>query len=235
MVKLSSLQKKVLAIFNNEGVGKAWNYWKLMGNTYGIFLGEVPSNEFIDGETLANHIGLTEGVLCNVDTPWLKFLLDGNIIYVAMKPLMHSVSWTDINECGAVFENGGSSIIVGNNEYNITLLRGANVNTDATVIDGTGFDFPFTHISEWNRLMYPIHTGSYNPSIPYARWARYTDEDILAEYSGGDASLTWTQETLNDSASRSLVRGGIGVTYVSSFTSSNDGRVLGWRPTLRLL
>jgi len=79
-------QQKVLDIYHNEGHVKAWNYWKLMGNTSSIFLGEVSGHEIIDGKLLSNHIGLTEGVLCNVDTPWLKFILDGNIVYVAKKP-----------------------------------------------------------------------------------------------------------------------------------------------------
>jgi len=239
MVNLSSTQQKALDIFNNEGHVKAWNYWKLMGNTYGIFLGEVPSNEFIDGESLAKHIGLTEGVLCNIDTPWLKFLLDGDIIYVPMKPLMHMVSWDAINECGAVYENEGAIINIGNNEYDITLLKGAN--SDPTTPFSAGWDMAHTHNSEWNRLMYPIHSGIHTdnrnpstPSVPYAQWATYSDNDLIVDYRVGDGSISWTQETPDSNTEWRLYRGYFGVTGVYSNTATVTDSYRGWRPALRL-
>jgi len=240
MIKLTSTQQKALDINHNEGHIKSWNYWKLMGNTYGIFLGEVPSNEFINGESLANHIGLTDGVLCNIDTPWLKFLLDGNIIYVPMKPLMHSVSWDAIDECGAVFENEGAMIDIGSNTYDITLLRGL----DASKFDSDvyGYDVSLTHNSEWNRLMYPIHIGSgyqsaaysLTPSVPFNEWASYTDDDLVVDYGAGDGSYSWVQETQNTDTTESFSRGYIGVTYVNSYTTTFAPSNYGWRPALRL-
>ena len=240
MIELSSTQKKVLDIYHNEGHIKAWNYWRLMGNTYGIFLGEVPSNEFIDGKSLAMYIGLTEGVLCNVDTPWLKFILDGNLIYVPMKPLMYSVSWNAINKCGAVFENEGVNIDIDGNTYDITLLRGLNRNYD---LSGKccGWDMNYTHTSEWNRIMYPIHTGIHTdannpsiPSIPFAQWASYSDEDLLVHRDFGTGSYTWVQETRNTDASRRFGRGYGGVAYVNSYTTTLASSDVGWRPALRL-
>jgi len=235
MIKLSTTQQKVLAIYHNEGHVKAWNYWKLMGNTYGIFLGEVPSNDFIDGKSLANHIGLTEGVLCNNDTPWLKFLLDGNFIYVPVKPLMHSVSHEAINVCGAVFENEGATINIGGNVYDITLLRGLNENYNPNK-DYYGFDDVNTHSSEWNRLMYPIHSGvhtdSDNPiigSVPYGLWASYSD--LLVHYKCGDGSGTWSQEVIDDEFRP--VRGYVGVTHVDNVSATSTTSHLGWRPALR--
>ena len=239
MLHLSSTQKKVLDLYHNEGTEKAWNYWKLMGNTYGIFLGVVPSNDFINGGALAKHIGLSEGVLCNIDTPWLKFLLDGNIIYVPMKPLMHTASWNAINGCGAVYENEGASIIIGNNEYDITLLRGANIDMG---LHYNGYDVAFTHNSEWNRLMYPIHSGIHtdssnpsNPSVPFNEWASYSDVDLIVRYHGGSGSYSWTQETPDNDTSERNVRGGSGVTYVLSLAATDAFSSIGWRPALRLL
>jgi len=235
MIELSSAQKKVLDIYHNEGYEKAWNFWKLIGNTYGIFLGEVPSNDFIDGEQLANHIGLTDGVLCNIDTPWLKFILDGNIIYVPMKPLMYSVSWDAINECGAVFENKGATINVGGKNYDITLLRGLNKNNN---LSGKfyGFDVDFTHSSEWNRLMYPIHSGIHsginNPtvgSVPFAQWSTYFDVDLMVDYHVGSA--TWIQEIPYHDIR--LIRGDLGITYLDWANAKRDGNSRGWRPALR--
>ena len=241
MVELTSTQKKALDIYHNDGHVKAWNYWKLMGNTYGIFLGEVPSNDFIDGETLANHIRLTEGVICNIDTPWLKFLLDGNIIYVAMKPLMHSVSWDDINKCGAVFENEGATINIDSNTYDITLLSGANRNC---ILSGQcyGFDMDFTHTSEWNRLMYPVHSGVHEdndnpstPSVSYAQWATYSDSDLGVRYTPDRGTAAWVQETQHTNDAKCFNRGYNGVTYVCSSTPTVATSDFGWRPVLRTI
>ena len=241
MIELTSTQKKVLDLYHNDGPQKAWNYWKLMGNTYGIFLGEVPSDEFIDGKSLANHIGLTEGRLCNVVAPWLKFILDGNIVYVPMKPLMHSVTWNAINECGAVFENEGATINVGGENYDITLLRGVNRNC---IISGRyyGWDMDFTHTSEWNRLMYPIHSGIHtdndnpsNPSVPYAQWATYSDVDLTVYHGTGNGTVTWVQEAQNTDTTFRFIRGGNGVTYVRSSTTTLANSNIGWRPALRLI
>jgi len=241
MIKLTSTQQKVLEIYHNEGHVKAWNYWKLMGNAYGIFLGEVPSDEFIDGKSLANHIGLTEGILCNIDTSWLKFLLDGNIIYVPIKPLIHSVTWNAINGCGAVFENEGATINVGGENYDITLLRGVNRNC---IISGRyyGWDMDFTHTSEWNRLMYPIHSGIHtddrnqsNPSVSYAQWATYSDGDLLVHNSFGNGTATWVQEAQNTDTTFRFFRGNFGITSVSRVTTPPATSSLGWRPALRLV
>lgn len=251
MIQMSSTQQKVLDSYHYEGHIKAWNYWKLIGNTYGIFLGEVPSNEFIDGESLANHIGLTEGVLCNVDAPWLKFILDGNIIYVTKKPIMYLVSWEAIYQAGAVYgtndngsnPSGGNSIQDANVNIDgfsldVTLLKGAN--SVPTGSGDAGYDLAFTHNSEWNRLMYPIHSGIHSdnrnpstPSVPYAQWATYSDEDLLVHNSFGNGSYSWTQETPATSTQR-LFRGGIGVTYVSRTSATLTSTYIGWRPCLRL-
>ena len=240
MIELSTSQQKVLDIYHNEGHIKAWNYWKLIGNTYGIFLGEVPSDDFIDGVSLANHIGLTNGVLCNIDTPWLKFILDGNIVYVPMTALMHSVPWDAINECGAVFENEGATINVGGKNYDITLLRGLNRNC---IISGRyyGWDMDYTHTSEWNRLMYPIHSGihtdSGNPtvgSVPYAQWATYSDSDLDVGYTSDSGSATWVQETQHTNDTKRFTRGSGGVTNAFRIITASAYSGTGWRPALRL-
>lgn len=249
---LPSEHKKVLDIYQNEGHLKAWNYWKLVGNTYGVFLGEVPSHEFINGETLAHHIGLTEGELCNSDTPWLKFLLDYEIIYVPMKPLMQLVSWEEIYQCGAVYARKDfittqgddvrlqdANITIGTEIFDITLLRGGNTNHDKVYI---GYDLVFTHNSEWNRLMYPIHSGVHTdennpdvPSTPYTQWATYSDADLaLHYYYHGNASITWTRETSEYSGRIRFGRGCGGVTCVEWSSDTDPPGCGGWRPALRL-
>ena len=153
---------------------------------------------------------------------------------------MHSVSWDDINECGAVFENEGTNIDIDSNTYDITLLRGLNKNYN---LSGKfyGFDMDCTHTSEWNRLMYPIHSGMHtdndnpsNPSVLYAQWATYSDSDLGVQYTSDSETANWVQETQHTNDTKRFYRGNVGVTYVSSLTSTIAYSGIGWRPALRL-
>ena len=223
----------------------------IAGDMTAGFFGEVPTSELITGNDLATAIGLTTGTSQFNNEPWLKFALDNNIIYVAKKPYRHSVSWEHIYQAGAVYgtgDNGSNpsganriqdaNINVDGYSLDVTLLRGAN--SDPTGSDSTGYDVAFTHNSEWNRLMYPIHSGIHTnsnnpstPSVPYAQWATYSDEDLLVHSSFGSGSYSWTQETPVTSTQR-LNRGGIGVTGVSRLSATNAYTHFGWRPCLRL-
>jgi len=223
----------------------------IAGNMTAGFFGEVPTSELITGDDLATQIGLTAGTSQFSNEPWLKFALDDNIIYVAKKPYRHTVSWQHIYQAGAVYgtnDNGSNSsggnrlqdanISVDGFSLDVTLLRGANA--DPTGTDSVGYDLAYTHTSEWNRLMYSIHSGVHtatsnpsSPSVPYAQWASYSDSDLLVHRDFGSGSYSWVQETPATSTQR-LNRGSFGVTYVYRYTATNTGTAFGWRPCLRL-
>ena len=223
----------------------------IAGDMTAGFFGEVPTSELITGDDLATTLGITQGTAQFGNEPWLKFALDDNIIYVAKKPYRHSISWEHIYQAGAVYgthDNGynpsggnriqDANISVDGYSLDVTLLRGAN--TDPTGSDGYGWDVDFTHSSEWNRLMYPIHSGIHTnrsnpstPSVPYAQWATYSDEDLLVDNSFGNGSYSWVQETPATSTQR-LDRGYTGVTNVNRTTATNTRTFYGWRPCLRL-
>jgi len=232
----------------NNGPGP---YELIAGDMTAGFFGEVPTSELITGDDLATAIGLTAGTSQFSNEPWLKFALDDNIIYVAKKPYRHTVSWEHIYQAGAVYgtnDNGynpsggnrlqDANISVDGFSLDVTLLRGAN--SDPTGTDDSGYDLVYTHNSEWNRLMYPIHSGIHtsssnpsSPSVPYAQWATYSDADILVHNSFGNGSYSWVQETPATSTRR-LYRGYFGVAYVYRYTVTDSRTVNGWRPCLRL-
>jgi len=223
----------------------------IVGDMTAGFFGEVPTSELITGDDLATTIGLTAGTSQYSDESWLKFALDGNIIYVAKKPYRHTVSWENIYQAGAVYGTGdnglypsgvnrlqNANISVDGFSLDVTLLKGAN--TDTTGSDDTGYDLAYTHTSEWNRLMYPIHSGIHTnannpstPSVPYAQWATYSDSDLLVHNSFGNGSYSWVQETPATSTQR-LYRGYLGVTHVTRTTAADNRTPFGWRPCLRL-
>jgi len=224
----------------------------IAGDMTAGFFGEVPVTELITGDDLATAIGLTAGTSQYSNEPWLKFALDDNIIYVAKKPYRHTVTWENIYQAGAVYgtnDNGynpsggnrlqDANITVDGFSLDVTLLRGAN--TDPAIFTTAGFDMDYTHTSEWNRLMYPIHSGIHTdsrnpstPSIPYAQWATYSDGDLIVDYRTGNGSYSLVKETQNTDTSRRFSRGYYGVTYVYSYPTTTASIHTGWRPALRL-
>ena len=224
----------------------------IAGDMTAGFFGEVPTSELITGDDLATAIGLTAGTSQFSNEPWLKFALDDNIIYVAKKPYRHTVSWENIYQAGAVYGTGDNGlypsggdrlqdakITVDGFSLDVTLLRGTN--TDPAIYTSNGYDMDYTHTSEWNRLMYPIHSGIHtdssnpsSPSVPYAQWATYSDEDLLLHQNLGNGSYSWVQETQNTDTARHFFRGDYGVTRVGSHTATYAVSGFGWRPALRL-
>ena len=225
----------------------------IAGNMTNGFFGEVQSSEFITGDQLATSIGLTAGTSQYSGTAWLKFALDNEILYIPKKPIRHSVSWEHIYQAGAVYgtnDNGlypsggdrvqDAMVSIGSDSFKVILLKGAN--TDPVASDTTGYDIDWTHQSEWNRLMYPIHSGIHtsssnpsDPSVPYAQWASYSDEDLLVHNSFGNGSYNWCQEQHPSASTNRVVRGYVGVTFATRTLAPSGPTNYGFRPALRLV
>ena len=209
----------------------------IAGDMEAGFFGEVSTSDLISGDELASLIGLTAGTSQYSNEPWLKFALDGEIIFVAKKPLRHSISWDSINSAGAVF--GDKTVKIKGLDYSVSLLRGLNdsypVSSSSNPSSGIG-----NHGSEWNRLMLPIHVNapsswSYpdNVDSPTEDWGiDYTDKDLLTHHNHGDGNYSWCQDT---SGTYRLSRGHYGVSYSYRYTSSSSHSYYGWRPVLELI
>lgn len=198
----------------------------LAGTMDAGFFGEVSTAELFTGTEVASSIGLTLGNAQNDNEPWLKFALDGSILFIAKKPYRNSVTWTSINTAGAVYNTVASKTMTkGDDVFRVTLMTGAN--TDPTPVQ-FGDNPAGTELSEWNRLMYKIHID--DPSG--TPWASYIDDDIVLTV--GDGRSTWTQETQTVSNNR-VGRGNNGILSFFAGAGSNDSTAYGWRPVLRLL
>lgn len=85
------------------------------GDTNYGFYGFVQPSEFgqiednpegdrdFNGENLAIAVGLSSGRLQNSDTAWMKFVDDGEIILVPVKPIRSRVPWNSIYNQGAIY------------------------------------------------------------------------------------------------------------------------------------
>lgn len=206
------------------------------------FFGEITGEDLITYEALATQIGLSAGVSqFNEESLWLKFALDGKILYVAKKPIRNDISWTSINEVGAVYE-GDTRVSINGSLLDVTLIRGTL--TDPSTMDITGWDIQDTHGSEWNRLMYPIHSGIHNDSrnptnssTPYNQWAAYSDADLMVDYREGSVSgvRVWCQEVHPYDTMYRVCRGNSGLTHLERNDMNSNTSRLGWRPCLRLV
>ena len=206
------------------------------------FLGEQPVAGFINGEELASAIGLSSGTAQHSDEPWLHFRLDDVILYVAKKPYRRSLTWNSINSAGAVF--GTKTIDINGKTYKVRLLK--TVATGNRYTGGiSGYDKEDAYGSEWNRLMYPIHSGIHtqakNPTpvsgegIEFGTLAKYTDSDLITHNTTGDGSRTWCQETPNINPASRVHRGDNGVSHLEWNAATNLTSSYGWRPVLELV
>lgn len=222
--------------------------------TAGLY-GEVPASEFITGGDLAMAIGLTAGTLHHDTIPWLKFALDGKTLYVPQKSIRYNLTWQDIYQAGAVYGVDGygpypsgtnadqnTTVTIGTSDYRVRLLRGVNADF---VNSSFGYDISNTHGSEWNRLLYPAHSGNHsNTSNPathtdpnaasFGSWAQYSDSELLVDDAPNLGIFSFTQETTSDVNSR-VLRGGNGITYLNRTTTTHLSTQRGWRPVLELV
>src|SRR5690606_41957186 len=90
------------------------------------FLGEVPSSKFITGNTLAAAVGLTTGIERNSNEPWLRFYLDGAVLYMAKNALRTGVSWNTYKAKGHV--NGTTTATIAGRAYKAMMANGSTQN-----------------------------------------------------------------------------------------------------------
>lgn len=69
----------------------------------GELLANPEGKQEFNGPNLALAVGLAQGTSFNNDTPWMKFISNGEIMFVPVKPIRHTLSWNSIYNAGAVY------------------------------------------------------------------------------------------------------------------------------------
>ena len=154
---------------------------------YGYY-GRVRAKDFITGKQLIDAIGLHCGYPINHELDWFHFNLNGEEIMIPMKPLIHSLSWTDLYQAGVVYsdtegygpyfpfpldkpKNQNVFIDIEGNRYKVTLIKGLSQDSNVIInpssglsmldeINQTYINHNTTH-SEWNQLMYRVLDKKY--------------------------------------------------------------------------
>ena len=121
----------------------------------------------------------------------------------------------------------GAQVTIGGLTYKVRLFKGAATDPTDSYLDADrgaiGAD------NEWNTLMLPIHerapsSFNYNQFVDTSTkdWGvGFTDADLITHHTFGNGSFSWTQETRDDEASLRVDRGYLGVSRLSSGTSSS--------------
>lgn len=197
------------------------------------YFGTVSASELWTGTQLASAVGISQGTVQFDNINWLKFALDGKILFRPQKAFRHSISWDAINAAGCVY--GTKTVSKNGHTYKVRLMKGANK-------DPAGdYEGKINHYSEWNKLMLPIHIEAKDKSwaypdnveadVPY--WGiDFTDEDL--QFGSGNGSGVWCQEVV-ESSSKRLDRGSLGVSRSISNNPSLTSTSLGWAPVLEFV
>lgn len=218
-----------------DTTGSPGNAVMLGGSASAGYFGVVPSSALITGDALATAVGITAGTSQNSAEGWLKFIIDGKIIFVAKKTIRHSTTWNHINAVGAVL--GTKIIYIAGNGYKVRLMKGALTNPSKDTATEKG-----AIGSEWNRLMLPIHTEAPN-NWAYPEYGgvtedwgiKFTDADLLTHRNHGNGAFTLCQETPTSYPTDRVERGGNGISNTNSTPASYEDSFYGWRPVLEFI
>lgn len=80
-------------------------YGFVQAEEFGIIEGNPEVSQAMSGANLALAIGLTQGTVINNKTAWMKFSRNGEVFFVPVKPIRHSMPWNAIYNQGAVYGN----------------------------------------------------------------------------------------------------------------------------------
>lgn len=96
-------------------------YGFVQPSEFGLLTDNTDGQQDFNGANLALAVGLAQGTAQYSDTAWMKFSEDGEIIFVPVKAVRHTVSWNAIYEQGAVYGDGSIGLTPPNGRAGKTL------------------------------------------------------------------------------------------------------------------
>jgi len=194
------------------------------GDAVDGFFGLVPSEEMIGGNELASLLSFSSGanIIANNDAGWLKFVLDGKILFTPLCGFRSGILWNHLNTANIVY--GSRQVQVNGYIFSVRLPRGVVADPSGLPDSYTNSAFPeeSDDETEWGRTIRRCQDG---------RYASYSTADL------GVVSTTygnWCQESARVIPARfHIVRGGgqgAQGLYVRDDTTTRQ-----WRPFLELI
>lgn len=209
----------------------------IAGNGKAGFFGEVSSEEFITVPELFAAVGLSVGTQINLDTVWLKFILDNRLLFMPKLNIGERVSWNDLYARGLVYGTDdfglfpdttpvvqNATVEIQGFQFKVRLLKGAD--SDPSALSSGYHTEEQAPNAEWSRLIPPITNGT---------WATYS----LSELGMGTGRDFWCQETADGDVTLAVLRGNQPTSAIhfraktQRFLSATSPR--NWRPVLELV
>ena len=219
-----------LPYYPNSGPGSKYLVEQIVDGV-GYF-GEVSGEVFITPQAYLAQVGFTNGVPINQNTTWFKFLIDERVIFVAKRPIVHTVNFDQLSASNLV--SGNKIITVKGRDFSCRLMRAVNDDYKNTTLTGGINDnnHPLTIGSEWNRLMYKVCASEPGDG----RWEQYTQEQLGSNVAQS-GQTSWCRETLKKTDN--LTNCGRGYSNIGNLYARNKadgGNYVNWgyRPVLEL-
>ena len=86
-----------------RGNEEAGFYGFVQPSEFGLLTDNTDGQQDFNGANLALAVGLAQGTAQYSDTAWMKFSRNGEIVFVPVKPIRHTLSWNSIYNQGAVY------------------------------------------------------------------------------------------------------------------------------------
>ncbi len=203
------------------------------------FFGEVPAEDFISGQELADYISPKMGKVQFSEEPWLKFAYKGKVQFIAKKILINSTTYYQLADNRLV--DGSKTINIQGINYKIRLIKGVADEVDSK---DNSLGAKAAHYSEWNQLMLPIHENApdkwENPEYVESdlkSWnINYTSKDLglaLAKTEGGIGFGAICQDRVIRGTTKPEI-------FIGSWINQEEigiavRKMTGWRPVLELV
>lgn len=201
-----------------------------------IYCGVMGGSEFITLAEIKTAIGLSAGTVWNSGVTWVKYMLDGHVLYMPLSTGYVGVSWQSLYQCGAVYGSDGTGTypapsntpvkqnkVISWKGYRF-LVRLPRVGLTDPLALGQSAIEPG---SEWGRMMFPI--ASDVPASKTEAGEKWGSRNLAV-----GSTLILSQESQSDNTNNT-----IGpyqsVIQRANASKTNVGSVMHWRPVLELV
>lgn len=219
-------------------------------NRFTEFYGEV-DNALLPTVASLRALAGNVGSALNTTTPWLKFGIDGRLLYTPKKPITYGFSWSAVYGAGLAWgsnDNGLFSNGTPRNQYRTIVLNGVTYKVMLWNVLQPGLGkLPYTGTnytnrtemlgSDWMRLIPNIVTGTISAQEG-PKWATY---DLVNDLGMGTSTATTAgiqicreQVNANDSYTRSASISS-NVWALGAPAIQDSQAYIGWRPVLEII
>jgi hypothetical protein len=243
MLLLTGKAKAVAPDGTGPGNNKIlFSYSKGEGLLAGYY-GRIDYTNLINGSDLATAIGLTAGAAMNDTVDWLKFYLDGKVLFIPQKPFRYGLAWKSLYDIGCVYGDDtignnlpsgystlqNKKVTIGDWQFRVRLMDVINNPPNTTIA---------TDQSEWDRLFYSIVaaqvTGQQVDGT--TKWDSFAVADLGLTGTNGIWTHSRSPYYYNSGYTGYRgVRGSSSITNKTGYALTTAATQGGWRPVLELI